>query len=68
MPNNKYLSQNFAPAVTLPGGGVRDDPRHLRGRTALVRPLPAGLPGTPLRGLAHAGAAWTPDTPQYFHR
>jgi len=68
MPNaQKYLSQNFAAAVALPGGGVRNDPCHLRGRGAFVRSLPAGFAGTPLRGLAHAAGARTPDTPQYFH-
>ena len=63
-----YLSQNFPTAVALPRGRVGDDPRHLRGRTALLRPLPARLAGS-LRRLAHAAAVRLlgPDTPRYFH-
>lgn len=63
-----YLSQNFSAAVALARDGVGDDPGHLRGRAALVRPLPAGLAG-PLRRLTHV--AWVrllrSDTSVYVH-
>lgn len=66
-----YLSQNFPTAVALSRHRVSDYPGHLRGRTALIRFLPAGL-ARPLRRLTHAVAAvvglWGPAVSLYFHQ
>ena len=63
----RYLAQNFSPAVALPRGGVGDNPGHLRGPAAVIRPLSARLAGPRLTHAAAVVGLWGPAVSPYFH-